>query len=120
METEDWVDQQMAPLRAAGYEPATRDEDDDYLGDYRKAFGDAEGRIWHEQGDRGAILISDNGCGMTRGLIIVGPHRGELRDRNVGTNPPYIPFVDVDGNRHNFRTWYLEWLERREREDLEP
>lgn len=120
VETEDWVDQQMATLRAAGYEPTTRDEDDDYLDDYRKVFDDAEGRIWHEQRDRGAILISDNGCGMTSWLIIVGPHRGELRDRNVGINPPYVPFVDADGNRHNFHTWYLEWLERQEREALGP
>ncbi|MFJ1560760.1 SMI1/KNR4 family protein [Streptomyces mirabilis] len=118
VETEEWADQQLATLRAAGCEPTTRDEDDDYLDDYRKVFGDAADRVWHEQRDRGAILISDNGCGMTSWLIIVGPHRGELRDRNVGTNPPYIPFVDVHGNRHNFHTWYLEWLERSEREAL--
>ncbi|MFF8911102.1 SMI1/KNR4 family protein [Streptomyces olivaceoviridis] len=118
VETEEWADQQLATLRAAGYEPTTRDEDDDYLNDYRKVFDDAEDRVWHEERNRGAILISDNGCGMTSWLIIVGPHRGELRDRNVGTNPPYIPFVDGHGKRHNFHTWYLEWLQRRERETL--
>ncbi|MEU9481893.1 SMI1/KNR4 family protein [Streptomyces sp. NPDC048191] len=118
VETEEWAGQQLATLRAAGYEPTTRDEDDDYLNDYREVFGDPGDRVWHEERDRGAILISDNGCGMTSWLVIVGPHRGELRDRNVGTNPPYVPFVDGHGNRHNFHTWYLEWLERREREAL--
>ncbi|CCK25658.1 hypothetical protein BN159_1279 [Streptomyces davaonensis JCM 4913] len=120
VETEEWADQQLATLRAAGYEPTTRDEDEDYRHDYLEVFDDAEHRIWHEERDRGAILISDNGCGMTSCLIIVGPHRGELRDRDVGINPPYLPIVDAHGNRHNFRTWYLEWLERREREALGP
>jgi SMI1 / KNR4 family (SUKH-1) len=47
VETEDWADQQTATLRAAGYEPTTRDEDDDYLDDYRKVFGDAGNEVWH-------------------------------------------------------------------------
>ncbi|MEU4119040.1 SMI1/KNR4 family protein [Kitasatospora sp. NPDC028055] len=115
VETEDWPDQQMATLRAAGHEPATRDEDDDYLDDYYKVFGDAGDEVWHLERGRGAILISDNGCGMTGWLIIVGPHRGELRDRDCANNPPYEPYVDAKGNRHTFRTWYLEWLEQRER-----
>ncbi|MEU1594522.1 SMI1/KNR4 family protein [Streptomyces sp. NPDC005708] len=110
------ADHQIATLRAAGYEPTTSDDDDDYLDDYRKAFGDAGESNWFEERVRGAILISDNGCGMTGWLIVVGPHRGELRDRDCGGNPPFEPYVDVCGNRHTFRTWYLEWLEQRERE----
>ncbi|MFE5406952.1 SMI1/KNR4 family protein [Streptomyces sp. NPDC056580] len=115
VETEDWAAQQLATLRAAGYEPTTRDEDDDYLDDYRKVFGDAGDEVWHLERDRGAIHISDNGCGMTGWLIVVGPHRGELRDRDCAVNPPYEPYVDANGNRHTFRSWYLEWLEQRER-----
>ncbi|MEU2867446.1 SMI1/KNR4 family protein [Streptomyces mirabilis] len=115
VETEDWAAQQMATLRAAGYEPTTRDEDDDYLDDYRKVFGDAGDDVWFLERGRGAIPISDNGCGMTGWLIVVGPHRGELRDRNCAVNPPFEPYVDANGNRHTFRSWYLEWLEQRER-----
>jgi hypothetical protein len=116
VETEAWPDQQVATLRAAGYEPTTRDEEDDYLDDYLKAFGDAGEAIWHADRERGAIHISDNGCGMTGWLIVVGPHRGELRDRDCATNPPFEPYLDARGNRHTFRSWYLEWLEERERE----
>lgn len=116
VETEDWADQQVATLRAAGYEPTICDGDEDYLDDYRKAFGEAGEELWHEERMRGAILISDNGCGMTGWLIAVGPHRGEVRDRNVGLNEPFDPYVDACGNRHNFRTWYLEWLEQSERD----
>lgn len=115
VETEDWADHQIATLRAAGYEPTTRDEDEDYLEDYRKVFGDTGEEAWHLERDRGAILISDNGCGMTSWLIVVGPHCGEVRDRDCAVNPPYEPYVDTEGNRHTFRTWYLEWLEQRER-----
>ncbi|MEU9130767.1 hypothetical protein AB0D08_22170 [Kitasatospora sp. NPDC048540] len=88
VETEGWADRQMATLRAAGYEPTTRDEDD-YLDDYRTVFGDAGDEAWYLERGRGAILISDNGCGMTGWLIIVGPHRGELRDRDCATNPKF-------------------------------
>ncbi|MFF2852859.1 SMI1/KNR4 family protein [Streptomyces sp. NPDC058001] len=116
VETEDWADQQRATLRAAGHEPTTPDDEEDYLDDYRVAFGDAGDDVWHLERGRGAIHISDNGCGMTGWLIVVGPHRGELRDRDCATNPPFEPYVDVRGNRHTFHTWYLEWLEQQERE----
>lgn len=115
VETEDWADQQLATLRAAGHEPTTRDEDDDYLDDYRKVFGDAGDELWHLERGRGAIHISDNGCGTTGWLIVVGPHRGELRDRDCAVNPPFEPYADAKGGLHTFRTWYLEWLEQRER-----
>ncbi|MEU6340189.1 SMI1/KNR4 family protein [Streptomyces sp. NPDC046977] len=117
VETEEWADRQMDTLRAAGYEPTIRDVEDDYLDDYRKAFGAAGESDWFEERVRGAILISDNGCGMSGWLIVVGPNRGELRDRACGGNPPFEPYVDARGNRHTFRTWYLEWLEQRERGD---
>ncbi|WP_033821050.1 SMI1/KNR4 family protein, partial [Kitasatospora sp. MBT63] len=73
VETDGWADQQRATLRAAGYEPTTQDEDTDYLDDYQEAFGDAGEEAWHLERDRGAVLISDHGCGMTGWLIIVGP-----------------------------------------------
>ncbi|MGY6025445.1 SMI1/KNR4 family protein [Streptomyces spinosirectus] len=115
VETGDWADQQIATLRAAGYEPTTRDEDDDYLNDYRTVFGgDTGDDVWFLERGRGAIPISDNGCGMTGWLIIVGPHRGELRDRGCAVNPPFEPYLDANGNPHTFRSWYLEWLEQRE------
>ncbi|TFV29951.1 SMI1/KNR4 family protein [Streptomyces sp. T1317-0309] len=127
VETEDWADQQIATLRAAGYESTTRDEDDDYLDDYRKVFGDAGDEVWHLERGRGAIHISDNGRGMTGWLIVLGPHRGELRDLGYAVNPPFEPYVDTNGNRHTFRSWYLEWLEQRGRaarwstaDDLHP
>ena len=95
VETDGWADQQRATLRAAGYEPTTQDEHTDYLDDYREAFGDAGEEAWHLERDRGAVLVSDHGCGMTGWLIIVGPHRGELRDRDCATNPPYEPYLDA-------------------------
>ncbi|MGW2373004.1 SMI1/KNR4 family protein [Kitasatospora sp. NPDC001683] len=104
VETEDWADQQIATLRVAGYEPTTRDEEDNYLDDYRKVFGDAGDEVWHLERGRGAVLISDNGCGMTGWLIVVGPHRGEVRDRDCAVNPPFEPYLDTRGNRHAFRT----------------
>ncbi|GGW81301.1 hypothetical protein GCM10010350_77630 [Streptomyces galilaeus] len=55
VETEDWAAEQIATLRAAGHEPTFRDEDDDYLDDYRKAFGDAGDGTWHLERGRGAI-----------------------------------------------------------------
>lgn len=115
VETEAWADQQVATLREAGYEPTTRDEEDDYLDDYRRAFGDAGDEAWYLERGRGAVPISDNGCGMTSWLIVVGRHRGEVRDRDCAVNPPFEPYVDAEGNRHTFGTWYLEWLEQRER-----
>ncbi|MFF4829223.1 hypothetical protein [Streptomyces sp. NPDC001312] len=70
VETEEWAGQQMATLRAAGYEPTTRHGDDDYLHDYLDVFGDVGERVWHEERDRGAILISHSGCGMTSWLSV--------------------------------------------------
>ncbi|WP_162625201.1 SMI1/KNR4 family protein [Streptomyces cadmiisoli] len=116
VETEDWADQQRATLRTAGHEPTTRDEEEDYLDAYYEVFGEAGESVWYEERVRGAIHVSDNGCGMTGWLIVVGPHSGELRNRDCATNPPFEPYLDARGNRHTFHSWYLEWLERRERE----
>ncbi|MFB7378839.1 SMI1/KNR4 family protein [Kitasatospora purpeofusca] len=115
VETEGWAAQQVATLRAAGHEPTDRGEEDHYLDDYREAFGDAGDELWHLERGRGAIHISDDGCGMTTWLVMVGAHRGELRHRDCALDPPFEPSVDARGNRHSFGTWYLEWLERRER-----
>lgn len=114
IETQDWPDRQIATLRAAGFEPTTRDVEDDYIDDYRRAFGDDGDDIFFLDRGRGAILISDNGWAMTGWLILVGPHRGELRHRDDGPNPPFRPYVDAERNPHTFRTWYLAWLEHRE------
>ncbi|MFD7641742.1 SMI1/KNR4 family protein [Kitasatospora sp. NPDC059795] len=114
VETEDWPAHQRATLRAAGHEPTVRHPQYDYWADYRQAFGDAASETWHLDRGRGAIHIGDNGCGMTGWLIVVGPHRGELRDRDCGINPPFDPYLDTHGNPHTFGTWYLEWLEKRE------
>ena len=38
---EKWVDQQIATLRAAGHEPTTRDDEDDYFYAYLEVFGGA-------------------------------------------------------------------------------
>jgi hypothetical protein len=114
-ETEKWAGQQVATLQAAGHEPGPRDGETDYYQDYRRAFGGDRGEeAWHVERGRGAILISDDGCGTSNWLIAVGPCRGELRYRECEINPPFEPVVDARGNRHTFRTWYLEWLERRE------
>ncbi|MEU4588135.1 hypothetical protein AB0F92_39830 [Kitasatospora aureofaciens] len=86
-----------------------------YLDDYRKAFGDAGDEVWHLERGQGAVLISDNGCGLTGWLIVVGLHRGEVRDRDCEVNPPFEQYLDATGNRHTFGTWYLERLEQRER-----
>ena len=51
---------------------------------------------------------------MTSYLIVVGPHRGELRFRDCAANPPYEPIADAHGQRHTFHTWYIDWLDRRE------
>ena len=114
VESEQWADHQVETLRAAGYEPPERDGGESYLDDYLSVFGDVGEGLWRWRRGCGAIHISDDGCGMTNWLIVVGPHRGELRDRDCGRNPPYDPLTDACGNRHTFRTWYLDWLERRE------
>jgi SMI1/KNR4 family protein SUKH-1 len=117
MESEEWAEHQARILRAAGHEPGARDDPWDSWEDYRRALGAGAGNeAWELERGRGAILISDHGCGMTSWLIVVGPHRGELRFRDCGVNPPFDPHVDADGNRHTFYTWYIEWLERRETE----
>jgi hypothetical protein len=116
-ESQEWADQQVRTLRAAGYEPGIRDDVYDYREDYRQAFGGGvEDEAWELERGRGAIPISDHGCGMSSWLIAVGPHRGELRFRDCAVNPPFDPHVDVHGNRHTFYTWYIEWLERHEAE----
>ena len=115
IESQDWLDVQIATLRAAGFEPTVPDAEVDYLADYQGAFGESAGQdLWDEQRHRGAIYISDNGGGMTGWLIVAGPHRGEVRDRDCGYNPPFVPYVDASGNPHTFRSWYLEWLEQQE------
>jgi hypothetical protein len=113
-ESPDWPAHQAATLRAAGREPTTRDEEDDYLADYCEVFGE---EFWYLDRGRGAIHISDNGCAMTSWLVVVGPHRGEVRHRDDGPNPEFRPLVDADGRPHTFRSWYLAWLERLEDEE---
>ncbi|GLW69692.1 hypothetical protein Kpho02_19910 [Kitasatospora phosalacinea] len=114
VETGGWVDRQVATLRAAGCEPTARDGESDHLDDYRTVFGDAGEEAWYLERGRGAVLVSENGCGVTGWLVVVGPHRGEVRDRDCDVNPPFEPYLDARGNRHTFGSWYLEWLERRE------
>jgi|SRR5260370_30145514 len=72
-------------MQARSYEPGIRDD----VYDYREAFGGGVGdEAWELERTRGAIPISDHGCGMTSWLITVGPHRGELRFRDCAFNPP--------------------------------
>lgn len=119
VESEDWGDAQVAVLRAAGIEPGDPDEDGNYLDGYVRAFGESAGwsALYGDQ-ERGAIRLSDNGCAMTGWLIVVGPHRGEVQDHQY-TGAPFVPYLDALGNRHTFRSWYLEWLGRREAEYAE-
>jgi hypothetical protein len=115
LENEEWIGHQIVTLRAAGHEPTVRDEDEDYCADYLRAFGDDEGfRLFHEQRLCGSIHISDNGCGMTSWLVMTGPHRGEIWFRDAAPNAPFEPLLDAGGRPHNFYTWYLDWLERKE------
>jgi hypothetical protein len=112
---EEWASAQVAALRAAGHEPGARDEEDDYAEDYKKAFGpDAGAEAFQVQSARGMIYLSDNGCGTSSWLVVTGPRRGEVRDRECAVNPGYEPAVDAEGNRHTFRTWYLQRLEQYE------
>lgn len=114
IESADWREAQVATLRAVGVEPGPPRGERDYLADYVRAFGESAGwSRWYSDRDRGAIRISDNGCAMTGWLIVVGPHRGEVRDVEY-LGAPFVPYLDALGNRHTFRTWYLEWLERQE------
>jgi hypothetical protein len=115
IENEQWLEEQQRFLRMAGHEAAAPDDEHGYLRDFKVAFGAYRGEeLWHLHRERGAILISDNGCGMTSYLILVGPHRGELRFRDCAENPPYEPLETADGRRHNFYSWYMEWLEQHE------
>ena len=117
LENDEWVGHQIATLRAAGGEPTVRDSHSDYLGDYRRVFGEVEGtRLFAEGRFRGAIQISDNGCGMTSWLVLEGPHRGEIWFRDCAPNPPLEPLLNEAGEPHGFYSWYIDWLERREEE----
>ena len=115
MEDDEWFNHQTDTLRAAGHEPGERNEQTGYLAAYRKAFGEDAGyRRFGEDRFRGAIQISDNGCGMTSWLVLVGPHRGELRFRDCAYDPPLEPLLDANGEPHTFYTWYIDWLEQQE------
>ena len=114
VETADWPARQLAILRGAGHEPTSRDPENDYRDDYEQVFGEKADERWHFDRGRGAVPISDNGCGMTDYLIIIGPHRGELRDRDCGYSPPFDPYLDANGNHYTFQSRYLEWLEKQE------
>lgn len=115
LENDEWIGHQIATLRAAGHEPTVCDEDEHYCGDYLTAFGEHDGyRLFHEQRYCGTIHISDYGCGMTSWLVMVGPRRGEIWFSDAAPNPPLEQLVDVGGRPYNFRTWYMEWLERQE------
>jgi hypothetical protein len=115
LENDEWLDHQVRTLRAAGHEPSARDLVTDHLDEYRKAFGEHAGyELFHVQRFRGTIQISDNGCGMTSWLVLVGPHRGEIWFRDCAPNPPLEPLLDANGRPHNFYTWYIDWLERQE------
>lgn len=122
LENEEWIGHQIATLRAAGHEPTVRDEDEDYCADYLKAFGEYDGyQLFHEQRMCGSIYISDNGCGMTSWLVMVGPLRGEICFRDAALNPPLEMLLDANGQPHNFYTWYIDWLEQQEeRAGLKP
>jgi hypothetical protein len=112
---QEWASEQAATLRAAGHEAGARDDEDDYVEDYKKVFGaDAGAEGFFVQRGRGAIYISDNGCGTTSWLVVAGPHGGEIRDRECAVNPPFEPAIDAQGNRRTFRTWYLQRLEQLE------
>ncbi|MER6464623.1 SMI1/KNR4 family protein [Streptomyces sp. NPDC001228] len=84
VETEDWADRQTATLRAHGHEPTVRDEEEDYLNDYREVFGDSADDVWDLERMRGAIHISDNDCGMTGWLVVVE----HCVDLSAGGSPP--------------------------------
>lgn len=115
LENDEWIGHQIATLRAAGHEPTVRDEDEDYCADYLEAFGENDGyRLFNEQRYCGTIHISDNGCGMTSWLVMVGPHRGEIWFSDAAPNPPLEQLLDANGRPHDFYTWYMEWLERQE------
>ena len=77
LENEEWIGHQLATLRAAGHQPTVRDEDEDHCADYLKAFGEYDGyQLFNEQRLCGSIYISDNGCGMTSWLVMVGASSG--------------------------------------------
>lgn len=117
VESDGWLDVQVATLHAAGHESGDPDVEDDYYADYLQAFGYEDGNIlWDRQRNRGAIYLSDDGCGATGWLIVAGPCSGQVRERDCGVNPPYEPVLDVHGDHRTFRPWYLDWLAKREAE----
>lgn len=115
LENHEWIGHQIATLEAAGFEPTVRDVEDDYIGDYMKAFGEHDGySLFCEQRFCGTIHISDNGCAMTSWLVTAGPHHGEIWFSDEGLNSPLEQLVDANGRPHSFYTWYIDWLERQE------
>jgi hypothetical protein len=115
VEDDEWIDVQRQALRAVGHEPTIRDDEYDYWHDYQAAFGEYRaGELWELHRGQGAVHISDNGCGATSYLIVVGPRRGELRFRDCGFNTAYEPEETIDGHRYDFYTWYMAWLEQHE------
>jgi hypothetical protein len=114
LEDDEWAEHQRTTLHAAGHEPP-RDRTG-YLDEYREVFGDVGDERWYTERIRGAVHISDYGCAQTGWLIVVGPCSGQIRFQPDRIDEPFEPFLDARGNRHTFRTWYLEWLEKREAE----
>lgn len=110
---DEWPGKQVETLRAAGHKPGPPNHDTGYLDAYISAFGDADDtgyERFNEERHRGSLQVCSFGCGMTGWLVVIGPHRGEIRWRDASVNPAFEPEVDRDSTPHTFHTWYMDWL----------
>lgn len=58
----------------------------------------------------GSVQLCHQGCGYYHWLVLSGPHRGTVWEDGFATDEPMRRIAP------DFRTWYLDWLARAERE----
>ncbi|WP_394849752.1 SMI1/KNR4 family protein [Pendulispora brunnea] len=67
-------------------------------------------RYWDAFKSDGSLCLCTHGCGSYTLLVVAGPCRGQVWYDGVADDHGYYPATDASGQRHTFRSWYLEWL----------
>jgi hypothetical protein len=81
--------------------------DEDASGQERDAFAV---RYFEQRGSAGMLYLCHHGC--ARDFVVVsGPCAGQVWYDGSVDRAGVEPLLRKDGTRHNFGTWYLEWLD---------
>ncbi|MFF3767634.1 SMI1/KNR4 family protein [Streptomyces sp. NPDC001922] len=86
---------------------------------FQQAWADYERLVldgMHDRADHGTVLLGHQGCGYYTLLVVSGPERGTVWDDVRAVGEWIVPRERSDGSRVSFADWYLDWLERAERQ----